>query len=56
MSKRYDIETKFGSKWVIIDSKTIFADALHHVKEHGGEKYPLRIVRVVKTIVFEDKK
>ena len=56
MSKKYLIEVKFGTKWAIIESFDRQTDALHHIKQNSGEKYPMRIVRVVKTVVFEETK
>lgn len=55
MSKKYEIQAKFGKTWVTIESKGLQNDALHYVKEHVGENYRMRIVRVVRTIIFEDK-
>jgi len=54
MSKTYQVEAKFGSKWIVLRKHSLQTDALHDVKINGGESYPLRIVRVVKTVVFED--
>lgn len=55
MSKEYRVEVKFGKTWVHVDKYTRQTDALHHIKENSGERYPMRIVRVVKTVVFEEK-
>lgn len=55
MSKVYIVEIKFGKAWIHVDKYTRHTDALHHVKENSGERYPMRIVRVVKTVVFEEK-
>jgi hypothetical protein len=52
----YYIEYKLGAKWVLITTKTRHTDALHYVKEHpGSPRYPVRVVRVVRTVVLEDK-
>jgi hypothetical protein len=56
MSKIYRVEVKFGASWVCVDTMTRHTDALHYVKEKSGENYPMRIVRIVKTVVFEEKK
>ena len=56
MSKSYNVEVKFGAQWVTVNKYTRQVDALHHIKENSGEAYPMRIVRVVKTVVFEEKK
>jgi hypothetical protein len=53
MSKQYEIQVKFGKTWVIVEKKNLYNDALHYVKENSGETYPMRIIRVIKTIVFE---
>lgn len=56
MSKVYNIEVKLDSKkWTLVDVKMQHKDALHYVKEHGG-RYPIRVVRVVRTIVFDGSK
>lgn len=56
MSKKYYVEVKFGNKtWIRVIDFTRQVDALHHIKENSGERYPMRIVRVVKTVVFEEK-
>lgn len=56
MSKYYYVEAKFGTKWVLLETTTKQTDALHIVKERSGERYPLRVVRVERTVVFEEKK
>jgi hypothetical protein len=56
MSKQYRIEIQLGKNWYHVDTFTRQVDALHHIKENSGERYPMRIVRVVKTVVFEEKK
>lgn len=56
MSKEYRVEVQFGKTWIHVDRFNRHTDALHHIKEHSGERYPMRIVRIVKTIVFEEKK
>lgn len=55
MSKEYRVEVKLGKTWIYIDKFTRHTDALHHIKENSGEKYPMRILRIVKTVVFEEK-
>jgi len=56
MTKMYYVEVKFGNKnWHLIKSFTRHTDALHYVKENSREKYPMRVVRVVRAIVFEEK-
>lgn len=56
MAKEYRVEVKFGATWINVDKFSRHTDALHYIKEKSGERYPMRIVRIVKTIVFEEKK
>jgi len=56
MSKHYYIEVKLGTKWILQKVETRHTDALHWVKENAGEKYPIRVVRVTRTIVFDGSK
>jgi hypothetical protein len=56
MTKEYRVEVKFGATWVHVDKFTRQTDALHYIKENSGEKYPMRIVRITRAIVFEEKK
>lgn len=55
MATHYYIETKIGAKWHLLHVDTRQNDALHYVKENPPTKYPLRIVKVVRKVVFEDK-
>ena len=55
-NKIYNIEIKMGTRWTLVKTERYHTDALHYVKEHSGEKYPFRIVRVVRTIVFDGTK
>lgn len=56
MSKHYYIEVKFGTRWTLVKTETRQTDALQYIKDNSGEKYPMRIVRVVRTIVFDGSK
>jgi len=58
MNKTYNVEVKLGVKrsWYLQKVFTRQTDALHYVKEHAGERYPFRIVRVVRTVVFDGEK
>ncbi|HYV52399.1 MAG TPA: hypothetical protein VE971_03810 [Candidatus Eisenbacteria bacterium] len=56
MSKKYEVQVKFGTTWAIINKYDRQTDAMHYIKENSGEVYPMRIVRVVKTVVFEETK
>lgn len=57
MSKYYNVEVKAGAKWHLLHVATRHTDALHWCMKHNTEhtKYPMRIVRVVRTTVFEDR-
>ena len=52
---RYEVQIQFGKTWIIKISFGRHTDALHHIKENSGERYKMRIVRVVKTVIFEEK-
>lgn len=56
MTKHYYIEAKFGARWTLLKTYTTHVAALEHIKNNSGERYPLRIVRVTRTIVFEGTK
>ena len=58
MSKVYYLEVKLGTKWILQKSFTKQADAFHHIKENVSElsRYPVRVVRVVRTVVFDGGK
>jgi len=56
MSKLYRVEIQLTKKaWICVDTFVRHTDALNYVRENAGERYPMRIVRVVKTVVFEEK-
>lgn len=56
MSKKWEVEAQFGKQWVCVEDFTRQTDAMHYVKEKVGERYQMRIVKVERTIVFEEKK
>lgn len=54
-TKNYYIEIWMGGKWKLIHTEKRHKDALEWVRERTGEeRYPVRIVRVVRTTVFEE--
>ncbi len=55
MATHYYIESKIGNRWHLLNVETRQTDALHYVKENPPTKYPLRIVKVTRKVVFEDK-
>lgn len=56
MTKDYYVEIKFGARWTLVHTEKRHTDALQYVKDNSGEKYPMRIVRVVRTVVFDGSK
>jgi hypothetical protein len=59
MSKFYYVEVKFKKeRWTLIDTYTKQEDAMEHVHSETklGNTYPMRVVRVVRTIVFDGSK
>ena len=59
MSKYYYVEVKFHKdRWTLMDTYTRQTDAMAHVENETklGNKYPLRVVRVERTIVFDGSK
>jgi len=56
MSKYYQIQAQFGKTWIIVKTMQLHSDALDYIRSSSERKYPLRIVRVVKTVVFEETK
>lgn len=56
MTKTYNVEIKLGTRWTLQKVFTRHTDALHYVKENAGEKYPFRIVRNIRSVVFDGEK
>lgn len=57
MGKEYYVEARLHTnRWTLLKTERRQTDALQYVKDHAGEKYPMRIVRVTRTVVFEDGK
>jgi hypothetical protein len=57
--KYYTVEVKFAKdRWTLLTTKNRQTDAMHYVKEHFPDisKYPIRILRVTRTVVMELKK
>lgn len=54
--KNYYIEAYFNKKWNIIRTEKAYKVALKYVMEVSPVKYPVRIVRVVRTVVFGESK
>jgi hypothetical protein len=54
MTKDYYVEVKLNSKrWTLISTYKRHKDALDYVASRKPDKYPLRIVRITRTVVFE---
>jgi len=54
---KYHIEVKLGPhNWVYVHKENKLSDAYHHIKTKMTEdgKYPIRVVRVERTVVFGD--
>ena len=56
MSKSFQVQAQFGKTWVIIKSEQYYKEALDYIRKISSAHYPYRIVRVIKTVVFEEKK
>lgn len=56
MAKHYYVEIKVGTRWVLKGIYTRQTDAFHFVKETAGEKYPMRVIRVIRSVVFNGEK
>jgi hypothetical protein len=57
MTKDYYVEAKFGkTRWTLVKHYKTHKDALEYVKDAGAVKYPLRVVRVVRTVIFGESK
>lgn len=53
----YYVEIRLdGKRWTLQCAERKHKDALHYVKEHAGRRYPMRIVRVERRIVFDGSK
>ena len=57
MTRNYYIEARISKlRWTLLHTTKRHDDALDYVRRNSGEKYPLRIVRVVRTVVFDGSK
>lgn len=57
MMKDYYVEVKFHTnRWTLIKTFKRQGEAMEFIKEQVDNRYPLRITRVVRTVVFEDNK
>lgn len=59
MPKNYYVEIKLGNnKWVLQHATKRYVDALDYIRTHTTEnsRYPYRVVREVRTIVFDGEK
>lgn len=56
-NKQYYIETKLEkNRWTLVHTTPNHKEALEYVRENVGEHYPMRIVRVMRTVVFDGSK
>lgn len=56
MSKHYQVQAQFGKSWITVKTEQFHKDALDYIAKAKSARYPFRIVRVVKTVIFEEKK
>ena len=59
MTKLYNVEVKLNSnRWTLQKVFTRHTDALHYVKENSvvSNRYPFRVIRVTRTVVFDGEK
>ena len=54
-SRKYNIEIKTGKRWEYVTYRLTYKQALGYIVEMKSCNYPYRIVRVQRTIVFEEK-
>ncbi len=54
-AKHFQIEAKLGRQWAFITNKPTLAEAYEYLSTRAGYKYPYRVVRVVRTVVFEEE-
>jgi len=50
--KDYYVEAWLNNRWVLLHTYKRHGEALEYVADHAGERYPFRVVRVERTIVF----
>ena len=56
MSTRYyTVDIKFTTRWEHLKKYRTLADAMGYIRNIKEHKYPLRVQRVVKTTLFEEK-
>jgi len=53
---KYNIEVKFETKWEFLHQSKTLKEAYGYMSRMKSHKYPFRIIRVVRSIVFEEKK
>lgn len=57
MSKHYEVQVRLDKNWHWIQSFTCQRDAMHNLQlRSGDEKYPMRVVRIVKTVVMNEER
>jgi hypothetical protein len=57
MTKHYYIEAKLhANRWTLLHTERSYKVALQYVREHASVRYPIRVVKVTRTIVFEEIK
>lgn len=56
MKKDYYLEIWLNNRWHLVDTFKRQGAALESVAERAGERYPMRVVKVERTIVFGEGK
>ncbi len=54
-SKRYNIEVKLQKKWEYVEHRLTHKQAFDYIATRKSCNYPYRIVRIQRTVVFEEK-
>jgi len=53
-ARKYHIECRFGKKWEFIATKLTMEEAYKYIADARSHRYPFRVVRVVRTIIFKE--
>jgi hypothetical protein len=56
MVKDYYVEIWLNNRWTLVETFKRHGAALECVVERVGEKYPMRVVKVERTVVFGEGK
>jgi hypothetical protein len=56
MIKDYYLEIWLNTRWHLVDTFKNHREALENIAERAGDRYPMRLVKVTRTIVFGEGK